>query len=111
MGMFQTSLENGKLLASSIMVFAALAVGTWTLATDIFLTRLDAQVIIEKLDIESSYNKAFRIETQIGKYLEIKKTRALTDDEKRNLKRLKRDLERTDKHIDYIEKRVYSQEK
>lgn len=109
--LWKKALENGKLLASSIMVFSALMVGAWTLATDIFLTRADAQVKIEKLDIESSYNKAFRLETKISNYNDITKKRPLTKDEQRILERLKRDLKRTDLHIDKIEKHVYGEEK
>jgi len=107
---FTKSLESGKLLASTIMVFSALLVGTWGIVSSVFITRAQAYEKIEKLDVESSYNKAFRIDSMITRYEQIQKRRELTQEEKRALARLKRDLKRTDLHIDFLEKRVYGQD-
>lgn len=106
-GMWTKALENAKLIASTIMVIAALMVGTWEIATNVFLTRAEASIVYEKLDIESSYNKAFRLETKIAALETIAKRRELSAEEKKILERLKRDLKRVDLHIDKIEKRIY----
>ncbi len=103
-------LENGKLLMSTIMVFSALIVGTWGIVSTVFITRAQAYEKIEKLDVESSYNKAFRIDSMINRYERLKKLRELTQEEKRALARLRRDLKRTDLHIDKLEKRVYDKD-
>ncbi len=104
--LWKKALENGKLIASSIMVFSALMVGTWTLTTSIFLTTADANVIIKKLDKDTSYNKAFRLDTKIYKLERISVDRALTSEEKKSMKRMKKQLVEVDAHIDELESGV-----
>jgi len=101
--LWQQALENGKLIASSIMVFSALMAGTWTLTTSIFLTTADANVIIRKLDKDTSYNKAFRLDTKIYKLERIEKERPLTSEEEKSKKRMKKQLEEVDAHIEELE--------
>jgi len=96
-------LENSKLFASTIIVFSSLMVGSWTLATNIFLTNAKADVIINKLDKDTSYNKAFRLDTRIFKLERISKVRELTKEELKSMKRMKRQLEEVDAHIEKLE--------
>lgn len=109
--MWKTILENAKLIAGTIMAVAALLVGSWTMLTNIFVTHSYAmevaeqqQKIIKKLDLDTAYNKAFRLEEKIKR---IKSKKVLSDDDNRTLKRLLRDLERTDEHIDRLEEKIY----
>lgn len=104
--MWKTALENAKLIASTMMVFAALIAGTWTLVTNTFITKAEASRLIEKLDADTSYNKAFRLESKIAKLERVEEKRELTDQEKKWLKRLKKDLERVDTHIYNLENKI-----
>jgi hypothetical protein len=100
---WKTALENGKTIASTILVFASLIVGSWTLITSTFLTNAKAEVIIMKLDKETSYNKAFRLDTKITKLEMIQRKRKLTREEMRSLKRMRQQLEEVDLHIEALE--------
>lgn len=104
--MWQNALENGKLIISSILIAATLLVGSWEIITNVFMTRVEAEVQIKKLDLDTSYNKAFRLEQQI-RTVKIS-PRPLTADQARCLKRLLKDLERVDDHIDHLEQKIYN---
>lgn len=106
-GLWKSALENAKLIASTILVLVSLIVGAWTGITSVFITRAEAQVAYEKLDVDTSYNKAFRIESKISALEDIANRRELSKDEIKILDRLKRDLQRVDDHIDKVEKRLY----
>jgi hypothetical protein len=67
------------------------------------LTTADAKVLIKKLDKETSYNKAFRLETRIFSLMKLKEERELSPLEKKSLERLKRDLNSVDEHIEDLE--------
>jgi hypothetical protein len=69
----ESALENAKLIISTVLIFVSLIVGTWTVVTDLFITRAEAQEIYEKLDIDIAYNKAFRLESKISRILDIKR--------------------------------------
>jgi len=103
------SLENSKLIISTILVFASLIVGSWTLITNTFLTNAKAEVIIRKLDIDTSYNKAFRLDTKITNLENISMRRKLTHEEEKSLKRMKRQLNEVDEHILRLENTIVNQ--
>lgn len=111
--MWKIALENAKLVAGTIMVLASLAVGSWTLVTDIFATKayaeelvIEQKALINKLDLDTSYNKAFRLDEKIERYKRLQ--RPLTRDEDKTLKRYKKDLNRTELHIDVLEQKIYN---
>lgn len=101
--MWKTALENAKLIASTIMVISALLAGSWTIITSTFITKAEANDLYRQLDMDTSYNKAFRIESMILRIESIRTTRTLTIDEEKMLNRLKKDIERVDEHIYYID--------
>ena len=103
--MWQSALENAKLIIGTIMITASLLAGTWTLTTSVFLTKAEAQNIIGKLDIDTSYNKAFRLEEKIKRLK--RKPQPLDQDDTRSFKRLEKDLQRVDDHIDFMENKIY----
>ena len=55
-------LDNTKTVITTATAVAVFSVGAWTLITDIFITRVEASELIGKLDLDTSYNKAFRLE-------------------------------------------------
>jgi len=97
--MWQKLLENAKLIISSVLLMASFLGGSWALVTGVFITKAEASEYINRFEIEIAYNKAFRIETRISRLEKLQKTRELSDAEKRELNRLKRNLERIDLHI------------
>jgi len=106
--MWQKALENAKLIISTILTLAALMMGTWTLATNTFVTRAEADEQMAKFSAEIAYNKAFRLETKIDRILVLKKTRDLSETEIKELKRLKAHLKQVDEHITQIEIQMFS---
>ena len=108
MKLWQKALENAKLIISTILTFAALSAGTWSLATQTFITRAEAEVQIQKFTAEIAYNKAFRLETKISNLLEIKKQRELSKLEDKELTRLRKYLAQVDKHLEDIELQMFS---
>ena len=112
--MWQKILENIKIVLGSITAIAVFATGVWTLTTNIFMTKAEAQqlereqkAIIKKIDLDTAYNKAFRLETRIKKYRQKQSKTSLDDFDKRMLKRLEKDLSRTENRIDVLEQKIY----
>lgn len=101
--MWTKIVENAKLILSTGALVISLVVGAWTSVTTIFITKAEAKEMYQKFDIDSSYNKAFRLESQIRALEEDKAQRDLSDSEKTQIKRLKKNLERVDKHIADLE--------
>ena len=97
--MWQKVLNNAKLIVSSVVMAFVIVTGAWTVITNTFVTVAKAELIIAKYDIEISYNKAFRIESRIRDIEKNAEGRDLSVSEKRELNRLKSNLNRVDFHI------------
>lgn len=107
---FMEVLADAKMLAATIMTFSALMVGSWTLVTQFFVPRAEAEVAIKKLDIETSYNKAFRLEQQLERMDRTKVQRPLSPEEQKTYNRYKRQLDEVDEHIYALENQMYRKE-
>jgi len=106
--MWTKAMENAKLIISTILLMSSLAVGSWTLITNTFITRIEAAEQMAKYSIEIAYNKAFRLETKIDRILAIEGKRELSDTEKREIKRLKEHLKQVDNYISAAELKMFS---
>lgn len=100
-------IKNIQLILGTIIIISTIAVGSWTLITSNFIPRAEAEVAIKKLDIETSYNKAFRLEQRIEKIDRIKPVRELSETEKKALKRYQKQLKYVDDHIFNLEESIY----
>ena len=105
--LWKKALENAKLIASTLMVLSALVVGSWTGITSVFQTKAEARVQMERLDLDTSYNKAFRLEEKLNRIEQIEIRRDLSETEQSSKKRYRKDLDRVDQHIDVLEGKIY----
>jgi len=111
MKIWQTALENAKLIISTVLTVSALAAGSWTIITNTFITRSEAEAQIQNFTAEIAYNKAFRLETKISNLLEIKKRRELSKLEAKELIRLRKYLTQVDNHLESIELQMFGDKK
>ncbi len=100
--MWQTILENAKLIGSSILLVISLVVGGWTFLTSTFVTRADSEDLSYRVSTEIAYNKAFRLETKISRVLLIQGQRDLSPTEAKELDRLNSQLRDVDAHIEKV---------
>lgn len=105
--MWEKVLANTKLIVSTFLVLVTLGTGAWTLVTNTFLTRAEAEELYSNYSIEIAYNKAFRLETRIMPLERIQTERELSYAEKKELKRLKAQLGHLDKYIIKIERDMF----
>ena len=103
--MFMKAIENSKVILTTILVASSLMLGSWQIVSNVFMTRAEAEIKIKKLDLDTSYNKAFMLVEKIHRLK--KKPKPLSEEEQRNLRRLQKDLQRTDNHIDILEDKIY----
>lgn len=101
-------IKNCQLILGTIVLVCTVAVGAWTLITNHFIPRAEAAVLIKKLDVETSYNKAFRLEQRIERIDRVKTQRELSKEEKTALKRYLKQLENVDEHILKLEESIYN---
>lgn len=100
--MWQSILENGKLIISSVLLVISLVAGGWTFLTTTFTTRTDSEDLSKRFSTEIAYNKAFRLETKISRVLLIKGQRELSPTEAKELTRLKSQLNDVDNHLEKV---------
>ncbi len=100
--------KNIQLILGTIVLICTVAVGSWTLITTHFIPRAEAAELIKKLDVETSYNKAFRLEQRIERIDRIKIQRELSPEEKKAMKRYLHQLQTVDEHIIKLEESIYN---
>lgn len=106
--MWQKVLENAKLIISTFLVIVSLVTGGWTLISNVLVTKSYAEAKFQKLDLDTSYNKAFRLDNKIERLERIQENRKLTREESSQLRRYRNELGYVESHIEVIEDRRYS---
>lgn len=104
------AISEAKLIATTLTLIAATATGAWTFVSDVFIPRVEAEIQYKRLDIETSYNKAFRLEQRVERLDRIKTTRELSEEENKAYYRYLRQLEEVDEHIYTLETKLFESE-
>jgi hypothetical protein len=104
------AVDKAKLIGGTITLLAGFAAGSWSLITDVFIPRAEAELHYKRLDIDTSYNKAFRLEQRLERLERDQGDRELSEEEKRIHKRYVRQLEEIDAHIYKLENQLFSPE-